>query len=142
MKLMEQCLRLARLSKSKKMGFGAVLVIDGQRFVGRNRQLRRNEKPPFPVCPWSIHAEQDALYQALKAKADVSRGVMYIAGIFTDTGEVYVPRELFSTCERCYKLRLRYGFATRLPTKDGWRKPLRFYKPDRAVAFRRSNTVV
>jgi len=138
--ILDRCLSLARLSKSKKMGFGAVLVIDGQHFEGRNRRLKRNEKPPFPVCPWSIHAEQDALYKALRAKADVSRGVMYIAGIFTDTGEPYVVKECVSTCFCCFKLRQQYGFSPRLPTPEGWRKPKLFQSAKCVVDFRRSNT--
>lgn len=140
MTILEMCLRLAHQSKSKKMGFGAVLVIDGLWYTGRNRQLKRREKPPFPVCPWSIHAEQDALYQALKAKADVSRGVMYIAGCFNDTGATYIVNDNVSTCSPCYKLRLKYGFSTRMLTQRGWMKPRGFLKVECAVEFRRSNT--
>lgn len=140
MTIFEQCLKLARMSKSKDMGFGAVLVIDGVRYLGRNRRLKRSEHPPFPVCPWSIHAEQDALLHALRANADPSRGVMYIAGIFIDTGETYIVKELVSTCHRCHKLKIQHGFSTRVPTKDGWRAPLRFHNVGGVTSFRRSNT--
>lgn len=118
----EQALRLARQSKSKRMGFGAVLIVKGRKFYGRNRQLKRNEKPPFPVCPWSIHAEQDAIYQALKKlrRQDLLGGLLYVAGIFTEDGKQYIPRRRVSTCSRCYKLRQKYGLKIRIPTRRGW----------------------
>jgi len=140
MTILDTCLLLARMSKSKKMGFGAVLVVDGQQYVGRNRQLSRLEKPPFPTCPWSIHAEQDAVWCAIQSGVNPRGGVMYIAGMFNDTGEVYIVKDNVSTCLRCFQLREKYGFSTRMLTRNGWRKPRGFKKVEGAVGFRRSNT--
>lgn len=133
--LKAQLLTLARQSKSKRMGFGAAIRIDGQTFFGRNRQLKRHEKPPFPVCPWSIHAEQDVIYQALKKlrRKDLSGGVLYVIGIFTDTGKVYIPRRRVSTCHRCYKLRQRHGLGIRIPTRRGWATVDDFFSVHRSI---------
>jgi hypothetical protein len=134
------------------MKFGALVVLGG-RVIGRgwNRRLARNEKPPFPVCPWSIHAEQDAIYKALKRRRNLSGAILYVAGLFSDTGEPYVPRRLVSTCHRCRKIRVQYDIRIRIPARIpsgiGWRVPADFFdvhtrlgkKIGSIVSFRRRN---
>lgn len=150
----EECLRLARRSGSEVMKFGALVVLNGY-VIGRgwNRRLARSEPmPPFPVCPWSIHAEQDAIYKALKRHKDLTGAVLYVAGLFSDTGKPYVPKKLVSTCHRCTKVRIQYGLRIRIPAKIpggvGWRVPVGFLsvhktidkRPGSIVNFRRKNT--
>jgi hypothetical protein len=130
------CLQAAQDSKSDIMRFGAALVNSMGEIIstGRNRQVFRAathegklRSPEYIMLggnvAYAVHAEQDAIFQALLRGYSVEQTQLYILGFSPNPltfGKLSIVLPDVFTCKVCPNTMLRFGIPVNIPTLLGW----------------------
>jgi hypothetical protein len=119
------CLSEAEKGRSP-MRFGSVLV-KGNSIIGRGRNRLANAqlREKMKYVDYCIHAEQDAILDALNKGIDPSGARCYVFG-YVASGKykgTYTTREtpVFG-CKRCPHTLEKYNVSVVIPHVDGWVK--------------------
>ena len=128
------CIREALRSPCQKMGFGAVVADRSGRIMAQASNLPIEElralcspecirqKLPHradPMIGGCGHAEEWAVWSAVKAGVNLGESRLYVAGT-TSNGLPWVKDKPEHTCLRCAVMINFAGIETAVPLKDGW----------------------
>ena len=117
------CLERAEQCKTD-VGFGAVLV-QHRRIIGtgRNRLATQADRNLIPRTDYCIHAEQDAIADALRHGYDVQDTQVYVLGICLhgkNKGNLTVRTEDIFICKKCPHVFIKYNITVNIPHVNGW----------------------
>lgn len=124
------CLFMAKQCKTD-VGFGAVLVKNGLVIgIGRNRLATKEDRDLIPYVDYCIHAEQDAIANALRFGFDVTGGNLYVLGMCLagkNKGKLTTRTEDIFICNKCPHVFIKYNITVNIPHIEGWH-PIEPYK--------------
>lgn len=128
-----RCLEIAANSPCVKMKFGAVVVM-ADKIIGEGYNRPPHECIEYLCHPCiregiksgtqlercaASHAEQVAIFHALRIVYDLSEATLYVAGLYPD-GRKYIKEEKSFTCSFCSRIMAEAKINdVRVPTKDG-----------------------
>lgn len=118
------CLEMAQQCKTD-VGFGAVLVRSDGVILGRGRnRLATNMDRMFLThVDYAIHAEQDAIVNAIRSTYSVYDTSVYVLGMCLtgkNKGKLTTRTEDIFVCRKCPHAFIKYNIKVFIPHVEGW----------------------
>lgn len=117
------CLELAEQCKTD-VGFGAILI-KGNKIIGRGRNRRSTleDRLLLSHVDYAIHAEQDAIANAIRNGYDVQNTRVYVLGKCLqgkNKGKLTTKTEDVFICSKCPHTFIKYNITVYIPHIEGW----------------------
>lgn len=117
------CLAMA-VKCNTDVGFGAVFVKNNEvQGIGRNRRATDRDRKLIPHTDYAIHAEQDAILNALDSGYSIEDGEIYVLGKCLsgkNKGMLTTRTERIFVCRKCPHVFLKYNISVNIPYITGW----------------------
>lgn len=117
------CLAMAKQCRTD-VGFGAVLVANNRIIgQGRNRLATDEDRAMLSHVDYAIHAEQDAILDAIRNGWYINGSNIYVLGICLagkNKGRLTTRTEHVFICRKCPHAFIRYNTTINIPHVDGW----------------------